>query len=93
MASIHTYDGWWDLLIRTNLAGATLTDSRIFGVSAWGVTLSEGTKQQGLVITPPNEPTITVNDLEVAQFVYLLLHNEKSAASSTPSRYPSGVGP
>ena len=41
------------------------------------MTLSEGTKQQGLVITPANEPTITVDDLEVAQFVYLLLHNEK----------------
>ena len=39
--------------------------------------LSEGTEQQGLIITPEGEPAVTVDDLEVAQFVYLLLHNEK----------------
>ena len=41
------------------------------------MTLSEGTKQDGLIITPEAEPAVTVDDLEVAQFVYLLLHNEK----------------
>ena len=65
------------LLVKTNLVDATLTDCRIYGISAWGVKLSEGTKQQGLIITPSYEPAITVDDLEVAQFVYLLLHNEK----------------
>jgi hypothetical protein len=30
-----------------------------------------------LIITPENEPKITVDNIEVAQFVYLLLHNEK----------------
>ena len=39
--------------------------------------LSEGTKQRDLVITPWDEPAVRVDDLEVAQFVYLLLHNEK----------------
>ena len=37
----------------------------------------EGVKQQNLVITQENEPQITVDNIEVAQFVYLLLHNEK----------------
>jgi hypothetical protein len=64
-------------LVKTNLIDATLTDCRIYGISAWDVTFSEGTKQQGLIITPSNEPAVTVDDLEVAQFVYLLLHNEK----------------
>jgi hypothetical protein len=41
------------------------------------VKLSEDTKQQDLVITPKDEPAVTVDDLEVAQFVYLLLHNDK----------------
>ena len=45
--------------------------------SAWGVKLERGTKQQGLIITRHDEPEVTVDDLEVAQFVYLLLHNEK----------------
>jgi hypothetical protein len=35
------------------------------------------TKQQDLIITDVDEPTVTVDDIEVAQFVYLLLHNEK----------------
>src|SRR5580692_2108831 len=45
--------------------------------SAWNLKLNARTKQQGLIITPFNEPEVTVDDLEVAQFVYLLLHNDK----------------
>ena len=30
-----------------------------------------------MVITPENEPEITVDNIEVAQFIYLLLHNQK----------------
>ena len=37
----------------------------------------DGAKQQNLIITSENEPEITVDNIEVAQFVYLLLHNEK----------------
>jgi hypothetical protein len=34
--------------------------------------------QRDLIITPPYTPrTITVDDLEVAQFIYLLLHNDR----------------
>jgi hypothetical protein len=64
-------------LVQASLEDATLTGCKIHGVSAWGVELSEGTKQQGLIITPEGEPAVTVDDLEVAQFVYLLLHNDK----------------
>ena len=54
-----------------------LTGCPIYGVSAWNVKLSEGTKQQDLVITDVNEPEVTVDNIEVAHFVYLLLHNAK----------------
>jgi uncharacterized protein YjbI with pentapeptide repeats len=64
-------------LSRADLSGADLTDCRIFGISAWRLTLSEDTKQQNLVITGAGEPEITVDNIEVAQFIYLLLHNEK----------------
>jgi hypothetical protein len=36
----------------------------------------EETKQLNLVITPPKQPAITVDNLEVAQFIYLLLNNQ-----------------
>jgi hypothetical protein len=64
------------ILIGTNFSGADLTGCRIYGVSAWGLML-QGAKQQNLVITRADEPEITVDNIEVAQFVYLLLHNEK----------------
>jgi Pentapeptide repeats (8 copies) len=63
-------------LVDTDLTGADLTGCRIYGVSAWGLKL-ERTKQQNLVITRLDEPEITVDNIEVAQFVYLLLHNQK----------------
>jgi hypothetical protein len=56
--------------------GADLTCCRVYGVSAWGLNL-EKAKQQNLVITRESESEITVDNIEVAQFVYLLLHNEK----------------
>jgi uncharacterized protein YjbI with pentapeptide repeats len=64
------------VLTEADLSDADLRGCHIFGVSAWGVKL-ERAKQQNLVITPPNEPEITVDNIEVAQFIYLLLHNEK----------------
>jgi uncharacterized protein YjbI with pentapeptide repeats len=64
------------LLVETDLTGADLTGSHIYGVSAWRLKL-ESTKQQNLVITDVNEPEITVDNIEVAQFIYLMLHNQK----------------
>jgi hypothetical protein len=64
-------------LLETNLVDAVLTDCRIYGISAWNVKLSEGTKQRDLVITADDEPEVTADDLGVAQFLYLMLHNDK----------------
>jgi hypothetical protein len=63
-------------LVNTNLSLSDLTGCRVHGVSAWDLKL-EGSKQHNLVITPEDEPEITVDNIEVAQFIYLLLHNEK----------------
>jgi uncharacterized protein YjbI with pentapeptide repeats len=63
-------------LMNTDLTGADLTGCRVYGVSAWGLKL-EAVKQHNLVITPADEPTVTVDNIEVAQFIYLLLHNQK----------------
>ena len=63
-------------LIRTNLTNANLTGCQIYGISVWSVQL-EGAKQDNLLITSEDEPSITVDNLEVAQFIYLLLNNQK----------------
>jgi hypothetical protein len=54
-----------------------LTGCRIYGISAWNVRVSEATRQQNLIITDQGEPEVSVDDIEVAQFVYLLLKNAK----------------
>ncbi|MFT5698659.1 MAG: hypothetical protein ACI8ZB_001514 [Desulforhopalus sp.] len=64
------------------LVGANLTNCRIFGVSAWDVNL-ENAIQDGLIITPsfpynfPDEcnDVLTVDNIEVAQFIYMMLSN------------------
>jgi uncharacterized protein YjbI with pentapeptide repeats len=63
-------------LVNTCLTGANLTGCRIYGLSAWDLKL-EGAIQNDLIITKEGEPEVTVDNLEVAQFVHLLLHNEK----------------
>jgi Pentapeptide repeats (8 copies) len=63
-------------LVDTDPTDADLTGCRIYGVSAWGLKL-EGAKQQNLIITPADEPEITVDNIEVAQFIYLMLNNQK----------------
>jgi uncharacterized protein YjbI with pentapeptide repeats len=71
---------WADLrqaiLIRTNLEGTELTNCRIYGISAWDLKLG-GAKQSDLIISDYNDPIITVDNLQVAQFIYLLLNNEE----------------
>jgi uncharacterized protein YjbI with pentapeptide repeats len=64
-------------LVNADITNADLTGCRIYGVSAWGLKLNDETNQRNLIITKTDEPEITVDDIEVAQFVYLLLNNAK----------------
>jgi uncharacterized protein YjbI with pentapeptide repeats len=64
-------------LIEVDLTGADLTGCHIYGVSAWGLRLDGATQQKNLVITRVGEREITVDNIEVAQFIYLMLHNQK----------------
>ncbi len=66
---------------RTNLIEATLEEANlaecfVYGVSAWDVKL-RNTVQSDLIITRPWQPTITVDNLEIAQLIYLLLNTLK----------------
>jgi hypothetical protein len=46
-------------------------------ISSGSGIILDGAKQQNLVITPSGKPAITVDDIEVAQFIYLMLNNQK----------------
>jgi hypothetical protein len=75
-ANLESVDMRFANLVETNLERAVLKDCRIYGISAWNLKLT-GTNQTQLVITAPDEPRITTDNLEVAQFIHLLLNNKK----------------
>jgi uncharacterized protein YjbI with pentapeptide repeats len=69
----------WANLSGANLRRADLTGCFVYAISAWDVQLEE-TIQANLMITTPTglkEPSIAVDNLEVAQFIYLLLNHQK----------------
>jgi hypothetical protein len=76
-------------LIRCNFTGCDVSRSLVYGCAVWDVDLSNCVQQE-LVVTPDSEkqrwrgtgqagalclPTITVDNVELAQFVYLITHN------------------
>jgi hypothetical protein len=48
----------------------------VYGVNVWDLE-GEFKEQKDLVITPPEAPSITVDNIKVAQFVYLILNNKE----------------
>lgn len=66
-------------LVQTDFTGADLSGCRVYGISAWDVVLDdciqtdlEICKDLGAIA-----PTLVVDTLELAQFLYLMLSNEK----------------
>ena len=66
------------VLLKTKLQGANLTGANVYGVSVWDIEFDERTVQLNLVITHHEAaPVVTVDNLEVAQFIYLLMENQR----------------
>jgi uncharacterized protein YjbI with pentapeptide repeats len=64
------------LLLKTNLSGASLLGSHVYGASVWDIKVDDQTNQHNIIITPENQADITVDNIEVAQLIYLLLNNQ-----------------
>jgi len=75
-ADLRSVNLMGSVLIGVFLESAHLSDCQVYGLSAWDLFL-DGATQENLIITPPDSPSIEVDNLEVAQFIYLLLHNQK----------------
>jgi uncharacterized protein YjbI with pentapeptide repeats len=67
-------------LVNTNIDGADLTAAHIYGLSVWDLETGSA-KVRDLVITKRGDPPITVDNLEVAQFIYLMLNNRNIRAA------------
>jgi hypothetical protein len=63
-------------MILTKIEKAKVSGSSIYSINVWD-TEGEFEEEHNLVITDRGNPVITVDDIEVAQFVYLLLNNQK----------------
>ena len=79
-ADLRGSDLFFANLVGSDLGRADLSGSLVFGVSAWDVELTR-TRQKGLVITKAGDPTVTVDDLQIAQFLYLLIRNANVRAA------------
>ncbi|MBN8620201.1 MAG: pentapeptide repeat-containing protein [Anaerolineae bacterium] len=64
------------MLLGTILENADISGCTVYGISVWNVNVNK-LKQSNLIINRAAEPEIRVDDLEVAQFIYLLLNNQK----------------
>ena len=63
-------------LVKSNFSNTRLDGSYVYGISSWDLILDNST-QKDLIITPWDMPEITVDNIELAQFLYLMINNQK----------------
>jgi uncharacterized protein YjbI with pentapeptide repeats len=64
------------MLVETKIDKAKISRCSVYGISTWDL-VGEFEEQKDLVISRKADPVITVDNVEVAQFIYLILNNEK----------------
>ena len=52
----------------TQLIGTGLSHADLTGSAAWDVKLDSRTRQGNLIVTPPDQPAVMVDNIKVAQF-------------------------
>jgi len=63
-------------LVEADITNAKISKSKVYGVNVWGLK-GEFKEQKDLVITLDDHSPITVDNIKVAQFVYLILNNKE----------------
>ena len=63
-------------LVRTKVTKAKVSGSSIYAINVWDLQ-GEFEEQKDLLITRKGKPAIRVDNIEIAQFIYLILNNEK----------------
>ena len=64
-------------LAEARVEGARFTGCEIYGTSAWALRGTPQDQSNLMIRARRQDPAVMVDDLEVAQLVYLLLHNDK----------------
>ncbi len=63
-------------LTRATIEGTIFNKCKIYGINVWDCK-GEIAGQKDLIITPVNQPEVTVDNIKIAQFIYLLLENKE----------------
>ena len=63
-------------LVNTKIDKAKVSGSSIYGINIWDLE-GEFDEQRDLIITREGQPKITVDNIKVAQFIYLILKNNE----------------
>lgn len=61
-------------MVGANVEGAKLDGAHVYGVSAWDLR-GQPASSTDLIVTPQHTPSITTDNIRVAQFIYLLVNN------------------
>src|SRR5690606_14482268 len=70
----------WAKLIETKFTRAELINIRVYGSSIWDTELKNSI-QSNIIITKRDEIEISVDNLEIAQILYLIISNNKKFSS------------
>lgn len=63
-------------LVKVDFSRADLRAVQVYGISAWDLKLSR-TRQQDIVVGRESDSQITVDNIELAQFIHLLIRNRR----------------
>lgn len=63
-------------LTKADISSSKISRSKVYGVNVWDLN-GDFREQKELVITPEGESAITVDNIKIAQFVYLILNNKE----------------
>ncbi len=75
-ANLYQADLRRAIIIESKFNNSNLSESKVYGISAWKLDLT-GAVQNNLIISAEEEPLVYVDNLEVAQFIHLLLNHKK----------------
>lgn len=62
--------------VSNDFSNTLIENCNVYGISAWELNLTNST-QKDLIITPDDAAIVTVDNIELAQFIYLIIHNNK----------------
>jgi len=62
--------------VNCDFSNAIIDSCSVFGISSWDLCLAD-TVQKNIIITRDDQPIISVDNLELAQFIYMLISNKR----------------